>query len=44
MSALQSSENGHINPAALGLTLQFADGFDQECFDTSRWIKWKGEA
>ena len=49
MSALKSSENGHINPAALGLTLQFADGFDQEYgaseqLDTTRWIKWKGEA
>jgi len=49
MSALQSSESSHINPDALGLTLQFADGFDQEYgapdqFDTTRWIKWKGEA
>jgi hypothetical protein len=49
MSALKSSKNGHINPAALGLTLQFADGFDQEYgaseqLDTTRWIKWKGEA
>ena len=49
MSDLQSSGSGHINPDALGLTLQFADGFDQEYgapdqFDTTRWIKWKGEA
>ena len=49
MSDLQSSGSGHINPDALGLTLQFADGFDQEYgapdqLDTTRWIKWKGEA
>jgi len=49
MPAKRSSETKHINPEACGLTLQFADSFDQEYgapdhFDTTHWIKWKGEA
>ncbi|MDP7395425.1 MAG: hypothetical protein QF541_01070 [Lentisphaeria bacterium] len=49
MSALQGPEGRSINPDALGLTLQFADRFDQEAgapagLDTSRWIKWGDKA